>query len=138
MQHFKLVSMATFPTSRATGFLLNSENPRAHALEIEEEFTFKVLDEGGGRLASGTIAQLVGKRLIAQVSEYTKPDSCVQIDCNDAFLLGEIIGCWREGPAIFVAVELLQALTGLKELARYKEECLHPAQPLRPRIRQMA
>jgi len=117
---------------------MRSENPIAPVLEIEEKFTFRVLDEGGGHLVSGTVAQLVGRRLIAQVSEYTKPDACVRIDCNDAFLLGEIIGCWREGPATFAAVELLQALTGLKELARFKEECFHSAQPVKPKLRQMA
>jgi hypothetical protein len=107
-------------------------------LEIEEKFTFRVLDEGGGHLVSGRVAQLVGRRLTAQVSEYTQPDACVRIDCDDAFLLGEIIGCWREGPAIFAAVELFQALTGLKELARFNEEHLHLAQPLEPKVRQRA
>src|ERR1035437_1316881 len=130
--------MATFPTSKATGFLLRSENPVADALEIEEEFTFRVLDEGRGHLDSGTVSQLVGRRLIAQVSEYVKPDTCVRIDCNDAFLLGEILGCWREGPATFAAVQLLQALTGLEQLARFREECLDLAQPLKPKVRQWA
>jgi len=130
--------MATFPTPSATGFFLRSENPLVPALEIEEEFTFRVLDEGGGHLASGTVAKLVGQRLIAQVSEYIKPDACVQIDCHDAFLLGEVLGCWREGPATFAAVELLQALTGLEELARFREECLHPVQASRPKVRQWA
>jgi hypothetical protein len=130
--------MATFPTSKATGFFLRSENPVADALEIEEEFTFRVLDEGSGHLASGTVSQLVGRRLIAQVSEYVKPDACVRIDCNDAFLLGEILGCWREGPATFAAVQLLQALTGLEQLARFREECLDLAQPLKPKVRQWA
>jgi hypothetical protein len=107
-------------------------------LEIEEEFTFRVLGEGGGHIVSGTVAKLVGHRLIAQISEYTKPNACVQIDCNDAFLLGEVIGCWREGPATFAAVELLQALTGLEELARFKEECFHSAQTLKPKVRRWA
>ena len=51
-----------------------------------------------------------------------KPGTCVRIDCNAAFLHGEILGCWREGPATFAAVPLLAALTGLEELAGLGEE----------------
>jgi hypothetical protein len=90
--------------------------------EIKQTFTLRVLDDAGGHLASGTVAQLVGQRLIAQVSEQLKPDTCVQIDCGDSFVLGEILGCWREEPATFAAVKLLQALTGLQELAKVREQ----------------
>ena len=103
---------------------MRPENSLAHAVEIKEKFAFRVLDEACGHLASGRVTQLVGRRLIAQVSEYLKPDTAAQIDCDDTFLLGEILGCWREGPATFAAVELLQGLTGLEELARLGEEYL--------------
>ena len=117
---------------------MRPDNSLAHAVEIEEEFAFRVLDEACGHLASGRVARLVGRRLIAQVSEYLKPDTCVRIDCDDAFLLGEILGCWREGPATFAAMELLQALTGLEELARLREEHWDSPQPLRPEVLQRA
>jgi hypothetical protein len=70
--------------------------------------------------------RLVGRTLIAQVSEYLKLETCVRIDCDDAFLLGEILDCWREGPATFAAIQLLQALTGLEELARLREDVGNP------------
>ena len=75
--------------------------------------------DGCGRLLSGRVVQLVGRRLIAEVSEHLKPGACLRIDCEDALVLGEILGCWREKSATFAvvetfaAVELLQALTGL-------------------------
>ena len=89
--------------------------------EIEEQFRFRVLDDEGGHLADGHAAKLVGRRLIARVSEYIAPDTCVRIDSNDAFVLGVALGCWREGPAILVALELHQVLSGLAELARAVE-----------------
>jgi hypothetical protein len=122
-----------------TGGFVRPENSLEHALEVEEEFTFKVLlDEGGGHLASGTVAKLVGRRLIARVSEHLKPDTCVRIDCDDAFLLGEILGCWREESATFAAVELLQALTGLEKLTRLREEDWYSPQLLGPEVLQRA
>ena len=133
-----LLLMAAFPTTVA-GFFVRPENSLEHALEIEEEFTFRVLlDEGGGHSVSGKVAKLVGRRIIAQVSEYMKPDTCVRIDCDDAFLQGEILSCWREGPATFAAVELLEALTGLKELARLREEHWDSPLPLKPEVLQRA
>jgi RNA 3'-terminal phosphate cyclase len=107
-------------------------------LEIEEDFTFRVLDEEGGHAATGKVAKLVGRRLIAQVSEYMKPDTCVRINCDDALVLGETLGCWREGSVTFAAVELLQALTGLEKLARFQERDWDSAQPIVTQIRRRA
>jgi hypothetical protein len=88
---------------------------------INEEFALSLLDEGGERPPRGRVVQLLGSRLIAQVSQYLKPNTCVRIDRDDALLLGEVIGCWREGVAIFVAVKLIQMLTGLDQLARFRQ-----------------
>src|SRR5262245_53179446 len=88
---------------------------------INEEFAFKVLDGGGEHLPTGRVIQLLGSRLIAQVSQYLKPNTCVRIDCEDALLLGEVLGCWREGVAIFVAVKLIQMLAGLDQLATFRQ-----------------
>ena len=88
---------------------------------IDEEFAFRVLDEDGEHPPTGRVVQLVGGRLIAQVSQYLKPNTCVRIDCEDALLLGEVLGCWREGVASFVAVKLIQMLTGLDQLARFRQ-----------------
>jgi hypothetical protein len=109
--------VAAFHAPAAAGFSVRPEHSLAHAVEIKKNFVFTVLEGHGGHPASGTVKQLLGQRLIARVSEYLEPNTCVRIDCCDAFLLGEARGCWREGPATFAAVELLQALAGLDELS---------------------
>jgi hypothetical protein len=83
-----------------------------------------VLDEGGERPPTGRVVQLVGGRLIAQVSQNLKPNTCVRIDCEDALLLGEVLGWWREGVASFVAVKLMQMLTGPNGMALGISKCL--------------
>ena len=47
---------------------------------------------------------------------------CVRIDCKDAFVLGEILGCWREQSATIAVVKLIQELSGLGKLAEACEE----------------
>ena len=116
--------MAASTTSRKAYAPVKPGNSLAFAVDIvdiKENFAFRVLDDHGGHLASGRVAHLEDRRLIAQVSEYLKPDTCLRIDCDDAFLLGEILGCWREGLATFAAVKLLESLTGLVELTSPEE-----------------
>jgi len=128
-----------FPAPIAEEVLVRCNPLLGHALQIEGEFTFIVLDNGGGHLASGRVAKLVGRRLMAQVSEYVKPDTCVRIDCSDGLLLGESQACWCEGSAILIVVELLQGLTRLENLAlaRLREEW-GLTEPLESGIRQIA
>jgi hypothetical protein len=59
--------------------------------------------------------KLIGNRLIARVSSAVRPGAGVRIDCPDSFVLGEVLGCWRDG-AIFTAIELLHQVTGLGPL----------------------
>ena len=113
--------MAASTTSRKADAPVKPGNSLAFGVDIKENFAFRVLDDHGGHLASGRVAHLEDRRLIAQVSEYLKPDTCLRIDCDDAFLLGEILGCWREGLATFAAVKLLESLTGLVELTSPEE-----------------
>ena len=102
--------MATVSASVATDFSVTPEHSLSYEVEIKEEFSFRVLDESGGHLASGKTAQLVSSRLIAQVSECLQPNMCVRIDCDEALLLGEVRGCWCEGLRNFAAIELLEYL----------------------------
>jgi hypothetical protein len=87
-------------------------------LQFDETFTLKVLGETEERLVACKAAKVVGRRLIARVSEHLCPDTCIQIDRDDSFLWGEVLGSWYEGSAIFAAIEMNQALYGLDELAR--------------------
>src|ERR1019366_158606 len=115
---------------------VEASSSESYVGKVKKSFAVSAREEAGGHLASGRVVHLVGRRLIARVSEYLKSDTCVRIDCVDTFLLGEILGCWREGPATFAAVELLQALTGLEELARLREKYWDSPQPLKPEVRQ--
>lgn len=87
-------------------------------LEVPEKFTLYVLGAAEQHSCAARGVKLVGRRLIAQISEYLKPNECVRIDCDDAFVVGEVLGCWREGSTIFTAIDLQQAMTGLAELCR--------------------
>jgi hypothetical protein len=101
-----------------------AEQSLRRAVELKQRLTFRLLDDGCRQLLTGRVVQLVGRRLIAEVSEHLKPGTCLRIDCEDAFVLGETLGCWSEQSATFAvvktfaAVELLHALTGLEELTR--------------------
>ena len=114
--------MATFATVMQQPMLVKPQAATGSVLEINEDFAFQVLDDDGGHAATGTVAKLAGRRLIAQVSEFMKAETCVRIDGDDSLVLGEVLGCWREGSTTFAAIELLQALNGLNELAHFREE----------------
>jgi hypothetical protein len=113
--------MAAFTTSATADASAKTGSSPAYVVDIKEKFAFRVLDNDGDHLASGRVTHLAGERLIAQVSEYLKPNTCIRIDCDDAFLLGESLDCWREGLTTFAAVKLLQSLTGLEQLASRDE-----------------
>jgi len=112
-----LLNVAAFSMSGTAVLSARPDNKLAHVAEFNETFAIRVLDEGDGHLSTGRVVQLVRGRLIAQVSECLRPNTCVRIECDDALLLGEVLGCWREGLATFVAVQVLHGLTGLGALA---------------------
>jgi hypothetical protein len=130
--------MAALQTPWVTAFSAEPETPVTHGVAIREKFTLKILGEGGGHLVSGTVIQLMGQRLLAQVSEDLKPATCIRIDRKDAFVLGEILGCWREQSATFAVVKLVHELSGLEELARACEEPSMLAKPLKAKFLQRA
>jgi hypothetical protein len=116
--------MAALPDRVATAITLT---PLRQPLEIREKFTLTV-DTGEKHTVAGRVVKLVGLRLIAQLSEYLRTETCIRIDCDDAVLLGEVIGCLREGDATCV-IDLQQAVVGLRKLATYMQQ---PALALRP------
>ena len=117
--------MAALPDRVATPITLTS---LGQPLEIQEKFTLTVLDTREKHTVAGRVVKLVGRRLIAQISEYLRTETCIRIDCSDAFLLGEVIGCWQEGNVTCI-IDFQQALVGLRELAKYMQE---PPLALRP------
>ena len=100
-------------------------------LELPEEFTLTVLGGSDEHLVSGRAVKLVGRRLIARLSEHLQPDTCFRINCDDAILPGETLGCWREGDAIFAALDVQQALAPLGELAMITHAPSHAPRSLR-------
>ena len=78
--------MAAFTTSATADASAKTGSSPAYVVDIKEKFAFRVLDNDGDHLASGRVTHLAGERLIAQVSEYLEPNTCIRIDCDDAFL----------------------------------------------------
>ena len=116
-------------------FSAKAHTSRTRTVEIREKFTLRSLDDGGGHLTSGkVIHQVMGQRLIAQISENLKPGTCVRIDCEDAFVLGEILACWGENSATFAVVKVGQVLTGLEELAQFCGEFGELPASLKPEL----
>jgi hypothetical protein len=122
-------------TPWTTTFSAKAPTSPTRAVEISEEFTLRSLGDGGGNVTSGKVVhQLVGQKLLVQVSENLKPGTCVRIDCEDAFVLGEVLACWGEPYATFAVVKLRQALTGLEELAQVCGQYRELPSPLKPEL----
>lgn len=100
-------------------------------LEIAEDFTLRILGEESGLQVQAQAIKIVGRRLIARVGERLSTGTAVRIDCEDAFLLGEVLGCWQERGAIFIAMDLHHALTRLTELAELQNEWREPKSEIR-------
>lgn len=130
--------MATFATVMQQPLVVKQQAVTGSVLEINEDFTFRVLDDDGGHAARGTVAKLVGRRLIARVSEFMRAETCVRIDGDDSLVLGEVMGCWREGAITFAAIELVHALNGLDELAHFQERDQKMPRPVVTEIRRRA
>src|SRR5438094_4458975 len=114
-------------------------NTPERPLQFDRAFTLKVLGETQPRLVACKSARVVGRKLIAQVAERLCPDTCIKIDGDDSFLWGEVVGSWCEGSAIFAAIELKHALSGLDALARQRGEFRQStADPLEPAMRHCA
>ena len=111
--------MATFPNPAAAAITFGS--PR-QLLEIPEKFTLTVLAGCEKHSVFGRVIKLVERRLIAQVSADLQADTCIRIDCDDSFVLGETLGCRQEGNEMFAAIDLQQAVTGLRQLAAYMDQ----------------
>jgi hypothetical protein len=109
-------------------------------IEIDEVFTLKMLGDTNERCVACEVVKLAGRRLVVKVSGYISSDTGIRIDCDDSFLLGEVLACWREGPGseIFAAIELRQAMPRLTELARLRAKFSGATYPLDLVVRQSA
>ena len=126
--------MAAFQTPWVRACFAEPETRLTRGVAIREDFTLKILGDGSGRLVSGTVIQLIGQRLFAQISEHVNPATSVRIDCDDAFVLGEILGRWPEQSATVAVVKLLQELSGLEELAEVCGEPTALPEPLKAKV----
>jgi hypothetical protein len=48
--------------------------------------------------------QTAGRRILMSLTEPVPVNSAVRIDHDDVFLLGEVKGCWEDGPGSVLAV----------------------------------
>lgn len=114
-QHEGMTARAPVPQSPIT---LDIDH---YDVALPERFTIRILGPSA-RTVDGKAVGIIGRRLIVQVAESVPAGEAVRINAPDSFLLGEVLGCWRQPGAIFAAVELQQALTRLSELARWMDE----------------
>src|SRR5919201_2249206 len=95
--------------------------PLTPAVAIPCQFRMHVL--GGPEVTvSGEIEKLVSRRLIARLSAPVAQAAHVRIDCDDAYVLGELLGCWHHGGILFAAIELREQMSGLAQLAAQLDE----------------
>ena len=114
-----------------------SETNRSTApLGLPSQFRIHVLAEREYTIV-GEATQLAGNRLLAKLSEAVPRNSGVRIECEDSYLLAEVVTCWSAEGVIFGVMELRHQLTGLAELAalhqEYTEASRTPAQLAHPR-----
>jgi hypothetical protein len=112
---------------RISGFAPGSTETERSPIGLEEFFQITVLSTNGLFPVVDCRMQILdGRRIVATLSTPVVPDACIRIDCKDAALYGEVLGCWQEGSSIFGAIELHQAVTGLSELSAMRREFENP------------
>ena len=87
------------------------------SITIQDEFRMRVVGKDEFDIVCNLETRVNPTRLIVRLSEPLAGGSCVRIDCDDALVLGEVLGCWRQDQSIFGAIQLRQLLTGLAQLA---------------------
>jgi hypothetical protein len=70
------------------------------------------------RQVDGRVSNASGRGLGVVTATRVEPGAALQIEIDDAVVLGEAIYCRQEHDEFFIGVELDQVLVGLTELAR--------------------
>jgi len=70
------------------------------------------------RQVDGRVSNASGRGLGVVTAGRVEPGAALQIEIDDAVVLGEAIYCRREHDQYFIGVELDQVLVGLTELGR--------------------
>ncbi len=104
----------------------------SNALAIDKVFPLSVLGQGTEDILLCTAVTLNARRLIVKLPAPVPPGTAVRIDCEDAFILGEMLGNWREEQELFGAIDLQQSLTGLREWASLLRKPPTEAKQARP------
>lgn len=92
-----------------------------HHVDLPDRVGIRVLG-AKERTVDGKTVAIAGRRLIVQIAEPIPAGEAIGVDGSDSLLLGEVLGCWREGSATLAAIEFQHALTRLSELARWVGE----------------
>src|SRR5437016_3154859 len=87
------------------------------SITLAGEFRMKVVGKDQFDVVCNLEERVNSSRLIVRLSQPVAGGSCVRIDWDDALLLGEVLGCWRQDLSILAAIQFHQVLTGLTQLA---------------------
>jgi hypothetical protein len=79
------------------------------------------LAEPGVRVVAAKAVDLSGRGMRVRAPFAVAIGSTVKAETRDALFLGEVCHCEWDGDAYTIGLDLDQALTGLLELARFKE-----------------
>jgi hypothetical protein len=79
------------------------------SIRLDRDLLLRVLGEHEVTVTA-TAHKLIGRRLIVQIPVAIPLNTCIGINSEDEFLLGEVRGCWCQCSCIFGAIELHERL----------------------------
>ena len=92
-------------------------------VSANQKVSLTMLGENG-REMDGDAIELSGCGMRIRIPEPARTGEAVKIYLQDALLLGEICYCWPDGAWFVIGVEVREALSGLKDLAKLNRALL--------------
>ena len=93
------------------------EKRREPRFEVDQVISLSFLVENGVTLPA-RVRNCSGRGLGLSLPGMIEPGTAIQIQADDALVLGEVVYSRREGDGCYAGVQLEQTLKGLSELAR--------------------
>lgn len=92
-------------------------------VSANQKVSLMVMGESRREL-EGTAIELSGCGMRIRIAEPAQAGDPVRIELQDALLLGEICYCRPDGNAFLIGLEIHEALSGLKDLAKLNRALL--------------
>jgi hypothetical protein len=99
------------------------------SITLDGEFRMRVVGNDEFDVVCNLEQRVNPTRLIVRLSQPVAGGSCIRIDCEDALLLGEVLGSWRQDLSIFAAIQFQQVLAGLTQLRSVCDDRCSGAEP---------